>query len=265
MQQQRQLADRFQPLPDQTGQNAEQQQRADRLAREQERLDQELREAQQALREAAEKAAEDLPRTSSDACRLCDAIDKLGIPQNQRQAARAARQGAGGMARREAEQAADKLESLAGQCPNAQGVGEELAEGNLDGGLRLTAEGLQRTLEQLSQAQSLPTLGQGSQPGRTGRDGSLSQFGLHGPQPPREAFQARRGRRADDPSGRGEGVSPDGSYAEAEVIESESRTSRAGGAGNLRGVPVGYRDQAEAYFRRLAEEAAATSSGATTN
>jgi hypothetical protein len=260
MQQQRQLADRFQPLPDQTGMTAEQQRRADRLAQEQERLDQELQEAQRALREAAEKAADDLPRTSSDACRLCDAIDQLGVPQDQRQAARAARQGAGGDARRAAEQAADKLESLAAKCPNAQGVGEELAEGDLDRGLRLTAEGLQRTLEQLSQAQSLPTLGQGSQPRRDGRDGSRSQFGLHGPQPPREAFQARRGRRASDPRGRGEEGSPDGTYAATEVIEAESCTSRAGGAGNLRGVPVGYRDQAEAYFRRLAEEAAATPS-----
>jgi hypothetical protein len=82
-------------------------------------------------------------------------------------------------------------------------------------------------------------------------------MGLHGPQPPQEAFSnsQRVGRGSQQHQGRHDGSSPDEPSVGAELIDAMSRSTEIGGAGNLRGVPVGYRDQAEAYFRRLAEEA----------
>jgi hypothetical protein len=44
--------------------------------------------------------------------------------------------------------------------------------------------------------------------------------------------------------------------AGAELLTPESREFRSAGAGILRGVPVPYRRDAEAYFRRLAEDEA---------
>jgi hypothetical protein len=56
--------------------------------------------------------------------------------------------------------------------------------------------------------------------------------------------------------GRGRYVSPDstGRPADHESLNPETREFSGSSVGNLRGVPVGYRDAAEAYFRRLAEE-----------
>jgi hypothetical protein len=48
----------------------------------------------------------------------------------------------------------------------------------------------------------------------------------------------------------------DAAWAAAEQISADARQDAWGRAGNLRGVPVGYRDQAEAYFRRLSEQSA---------
>ncbi len=264
MQQQRELADRLQALPEMPQPTPAQQRRADRLAREQELLEQELQDAQTALREAAQQSQQDLPRTAADAERLCQAISSQGIPQDQQQASQSARQGMPRQAEQAAERAAEKLESLASQCPNPQG-----ASGELDGGLGLSRESLQQTLQQLAQGEGLARLGaqsgrgappSASSPGPPGTErsrasGGKSQFGLRGPQPPQEAFQGRRrGQGRDERGGPGDPAWADDELAEAERIESQSRQSTANAAGNLRGVPVGYRDQAEAYFRRLAEE-----------
>lgn len=96
--------------------------------------------------------------------------------------------------------------------------------------------------------------GQGQQ-GR-GMGGSMSRYSLHGPNAPMTGkSDARTGRMtAEQANGNGRfDSSTDGARA-AESMNVESRIDSSNGAGNLNGVPVGYRDQAEAYFRRLAEE-----------
>jgi hypothetical protein len=257
--QQRQLVDRLQSLEQQHPAPSDaEQRRADQLAWQQERLNQQLQEAQSALRRTAEEANESLPRTSADARQLCDSIDQAGIPSDQQQAARSARQGALPRARQLAQQAAEKLEALADQGPSAQGVGREWSPDDLDRGLRLSPEGVQRTLQQLAQSQAEPPMGRssmGGQPEAEGRSpGATSRVGLHGPQPPRDAFSTRRGRQPNQALRRGAASLAEEPAGAAEVIDAASRSAKLGSAGNVRGVPVGYRDQAEAYFRRLAEE-----------
>jgi len=52
------------------------------------------------------------------------------------------------------------------------------------------------------------------------------------------------------------GVSRD-PLGDAELLTPESREFGSSAAGSLRGVPVPYRPDAEAYFRRLADDEAA--------
>lgn len=40
----------------------------------------------------------------------------------------------------------------------------------------------------------------------------------------------------------------------AETLNPKTRQTSRSAAGNLHGVPLGYRDQAEAYFKRIAKE-----------
>ena len=40
----------------------------------------------------------------------------------------------------------------------------------------------------------------------------------------------------------------------AETLNPATRQTSRSAAGNLHGVPLGYRDQAEAYFKRIAKE-----------
>ena len=73
---------------------------------------------------------------SGDALKLCNAIIELGIAEDQRAAAREARQGSGRSAQRSAESAAQKLESLRSQCASCQGASQCMSD-SLDGPLSL--------------------------------------------------------------------------------------------------------------------------------
>jgi hypothetical protein len=254
---QRELANRLQTLEVNPAAEHAQQRRADQLARQQERLNQVLDEAASALRTAADEAKESLPRTSADACRLCDSIEQAGVSGDQQQAARAARQGAVPQAQQSAQQAAEKLESLACPSSGAQDLAGEWNADELDRGLGLSRQGVAQMLQQMLAARSASTLGanRNAVPTDARRSAGDARVGLHGPRPPSEIFAARRGRRADSPVRGGAESFRDEPSKRVEVIDASARHGTADAAGNVRGVPVGYRDQAEAYFRRLAEEA----------
>ena len=84
----------------------------------------------------------------------------------------------------------------------------------------------------------------------------MSRFSLRGPAMPSSgSAEGRSGRMtARQSNGRSDDSYSSDDAQAAESISVDSRFGTATGAGNLRGVPVGYRDQAEAYFRRLSEE-----------
>lgn len=286
IQQQRDLAARFAELQSRPSLSPEERPRADQLAKEQELLEQELTDLTRELRQAAEAAQERLPQMSASARGLCQQIGELRITEDQQQAASKAREGSGPEAHQRAESAAEKLESLAGQCRQCGNAGE-IAQG-LDGPLSLSLDSVQRSLDQLAQGRSLPGLprpgsGSGRQPGsgaagtsgfsgqaeggsgefppdwRPGQSfpGSQARTPILGPRtlveqpPPRPGGQLGADERG--------GFLPDAAgdpLGEAEQLTPESRGLRPSAAGNLRGVPVPYRRDAESYFRRLAEDEA---------
>lgn len=286
IQRQRELADKLAEFQNRESLTEEEQLRADKLAKDQELLEQELQETVQEMREASETAQERLPEMCRSAQGLCDAIEQSGVMQDQQSAAEQARSGAGRKAHESAESAARKLEALQSQCSNCQGAAGEM-EGSMDGPLSLSREGLQRSLEQLAQGRGIPGLGQkpgqgqGEQPGEGGQSGVSGETGEQGegqgqaPWRPGQSFPGSQApisvlgphtmieqQQRDTPDGRlqGEGRGewiPFGDERDPRAAESltpDARESSSSGTGALRGVPVPYRDAAEAYFRRLAEE-----------
>ena len=252
---QRDLADRMAEYRNIHQLSVAQQQRVDRMAKQQEMLQQELFSATEQLQNAADAAAEQLPKTAKDARELCNKISEMNIRDDQQRAAKSARNGRGRTAHQAADDAAGKLESLMSDCPSGQAAGSDLG----DCGLSIPRDGISRTLDQLTQGRSLPGLQPNTgKSGRTGRgqQGSRGRFVMRGPHMPSTGkTDGALGRTTHT---RQQGQSPagmnhwEGKAAESLTVEGETRTTNA--AGNLQGVPVGYRDQAEAYFQRLAEE-----------
>ncbi|MCA9149776.1 MAG: hypothetical protein KDA92_10775 [Planctomycetales bacterium] len=241
------------------------QRRADRLAHEQELLEQQLQEAREALQAAAQQAQERFPKTAGDAKQLAQAIEEQQVTQDQQASSQACRAGQGQQAQQSADTAAKKLEALASQCPGGDGMSNERSP---DSGLGLSANDWKKSLEQMQRGRKMVrgSRGQGTsgqmpsalsssatpQLGRRG-NGGRAQIGIHGPQPPTQAFSGRR-RGADERSSALADGRDELPRAVPERLSSESNDRLRGNASQLRGVPAGYRDQAEAYFRRLTAE-----------
>jgi hypothetical protein len=276
--QQRELANRLAELAGRTSLSPDEQARADRFAKEQELLAQELESLQKELREAAVAARDKLPEMAESARQLAETLDQLAVPQEQMSAARQAREQHGDAAHQHAESAAKKLESLmkaAGAVKDSPGLGQ-----GLDGPLQLSQQRLRNLMDQLRRARRPPGLGQrsrssgqnsgegegagnsaGGQP--RGNQGRLKP----GQGPPRgdaqvmgprtrEAVESSDSSATTQADGKGRFVIPglSGEAPSAEVLAPAARQSEGLSGTNLRGVPVGYRDAAEAYFRRLSEE-----------
>lgn len=259
---QRDLADRLAQFRDKENLSGDDRQRAERLAKEQELLQQDLEEAAQELEKSAAALQQDLPQMAGDALKLAQELKDLKIPGDQSMAARQARQGAGEKAREASESAAKKLESLMEKLCNCQGTGEALAN-KIDGPLKLSKPGMQNSMKQLSQGRRMPGLpgsnpSQSEGPAGSGVAGSRARTVIVGPHMPsegesevdREAARMQAGGRGRGP---GVGVNLEG-QASPESLTPAASSNRGVSGQNMRGVPVGYRDQAEAYFKRLAEE-----------
>ncbi|QDT55267.1 hypothetical protein Pan44_33100 [Caulifigura coniformis] len=280
---QRQLANRLSELAGKTSLMPDEQARADQFAKEQELLAQELESVRKQLEESAREAEEKLPKMAESARQLVESLDQLAISQEQMSAAQQARDQQGDAAHRHAESAARKLESLmeaAGDAQNSEGLQE-----GLDGPLRLSQQQVRNTLDQMRRSRRPPGLGQrgqkgGRSPGNSegesegGSAGGQSRGGNQGRMRPGQS--ARRGDsnaqvmgprtqeavESSDQSatmqadGKGRFVLPGvtGDTPSAESLTPQSRNGEGLSGTNLRGVPVGYRDAAEAYFRRLSEE-----------
>ena len=185
----------------------------------------------------------------------------MQVPDDQSTAARQARKGSGETAHAAAETAAKKLESLVARLCDCDGAGEELA-GKIDGPLKLSVPGMQNSLRQLSQGRSIPGLlrngeSQGQMQSGRGLAGSRARTVVVGPHTPSpgDAEAVQFGMTPNDGRGRGPGINsnPDGGLSPETLTPAASRDRTVSGQ-NMRGVPVGYRDQADAYFKRLAED-----------
>jgi len=250
--QQRQLADRLAQFRDRKNLGADDLERMQRLAKDQELLQQEIEEARADLEKTARAAQKALPKMSGGALKMAHAIEQMQVGQDQAQAARSARGGQGDDASGAAESAAKKLESLLSKTPNAKGAA---GSGDLDGCFGLPKAGLEQALNQMGQGRQMPGLGPQGQQG-SGFAGSQTKMSIFGPHRMTEggSDSTRESGSAQQGTGRG-GAGPEREATRsAETLNPSTRQSSRSAAGNMRGVPLPYRDQAEAYFKRIAKE-----------
>jgi hypothetical protein len=251
--QQRELADRMAQFRDRNKLTEEDLHRSQRLAKDQELLRQEVEEARAELQKTAQAAQKSLPKMSGGALKVCKAIDELQIGNDQAQAARSARGGEGQTAYEAADSAAKKLESLLSNSCTPKGAAES---GDLDGCFSLSKPGLQQSLGQMSQGRQLPGLGQQQGGQGSGFAGSQARMAIFGPHQlsQGDSDNVRSSGSANHGQGdRGFGQDRDGARR-AEALNPAARQTPRSAAGNLHGVPLGYREQAEAYFKRIAKE-----------
>ncbi|MFV0443602.1 MAG: hypothetical protein ACK5Q5_08525 [Planctomycetaceae bacterium] len=286
IQQQRELATKLSEFQNREQLTPGEQRRTDQLAKQQELLEQELQQTARDLEQDADAAQDRLPMMSASARAIAQAIQEQQILEDQQQAAAGARNGSGREAFDKAAAAASKLEALAksGQSLNSDGMAGEVSQG-LDGPLSLSRDGAQQALQQLSQGRGLPGQPRPSDsdpslPDGTGQSGQSSRSD-NGNSPnarwrPGQTFPGSQARtpvlgprmlveaEPSQPGGQLEGNDrgtflpgrAGGRLRTAEQLTPDARTGSSSAAGNLRGVPVPYRKEAEAYFRRLAEDEA---------
>lgn len=270
---QRDLADRMGEFRNRNRMSNEERRQAERLAREQERLQQELQDAVKKLEQKAEEAQDEVPKTAGDAKKLAEAIREMQVSDEQGKASGSARKGEGRKAHAAAEAAAEKLESLAEKIPDADDAGKEMegqGEGNGgDPGLKLSGGKKGKSLRQMGRSRRLPGLRglggdrPGQQPGRQpgqmpgegeGTLGTMARSKVVGPhQPMGDRARPRSSSNGSDAPGTASESRFVSDAERAESLTPDGRTNSRTAAGNLRGVPAPFRDQAEAYFRRLSE------------
>jgi hypothetical protein len=258
--QQRDLADRLAQMKDAEELSPSEQLRAHRLADEQERLREELRDAREKLKQAAEEAQERLPRMSRQAKSLCEKIGEMNVEKDQDHAAESAREGEPRQAHQAANHAAENLETLLSECNSEQM--QQQASDELDGCLKLPKPGMRNSMKQMAQSRRIPGLGKQQNQG-SGFNGSQPRMMVMGPHMQRA--KAAQGKSDAPPrmtqvqvsanGGTGVGSRESSDAASAESLTPESASGRQAVAAALAGVPIPYRDQAEAYFKRLAKDA----------
>ncbi len=257
---QRDLANRLAPFKDKKELTPAEQIRAQRLAMEQQALKEELSEIVKELEEAAKAAEAQLPNMAESARDIAAKIREMDIQGDQAGAQESAAQGDGTKAHALAGAAADKLESLLSQAENMEAQGQS---DFADAKFKLQKQSLGQGLQQLSQGRNLPKLGEGkpgqsssnnsSQMNMAGAKGLRGKVSVYGPRSTGQSSAQKRGGR--DGTGKGTATGADASQATAaETLSPDTATQRGSGATAIPGVPSRYRDLAEQYFRRLAEE-----------
>jgi hypothetical protein len=249
---QRAIEKRLSAFEDKDTPDLAEQLRARELGIEQEELREELESTKQAMQAAAEEATDLLPEMSASAKEIVKQIDELGITEDMQQASQSAEAGRAAPAHAASDAAADKLESLIAQCKDCQ---QQLGQGQgkIDGPLKLTPEQYQKSLEQMAQGRGVPGTTPGTQPGSGSgfsQGGSQAPMTVRGPGG-RQGQPGQRSARNGQQGGSGTSI---GEEAGAESIEAGTSQEREASSGYIVGVPEEFREEAEAYFRRLAEE-----------
>jgi len=226
--------------------DAAEQLRARELGAEQQELRELLEQTAREMKAAAQEAEELLPEMSASAKQIVQKIDDLAITRDMNDAKRLADAGEARTAHTASDSAADKLESLIEDCKNCKKQGQQ--PGQIDGPLKLTPEQYQQCLQQMAQSRGVPGTNPGSGSGYS-QGGSQAPMAVRGPGGRQGPGQ--RGRK----NGRmGQANAGSENEAALESIEAETSEEREARSGYIVGVPEEYREEAEAYFRRIADE-----------
>lgn len=244
---QRSLEQRLSVFENKEELDAAEQLRARELGAEQQELRQLLEETAKEMKAAAEEAEELLPQMSASAKDIVKKIEDLAIKRDMNDATRLADAGEARTAHTASDSAADKLESLISPCEDCKKQGQ--ARGQIDGPLKLTPEQYQQCLSQMAQARGVPGTNPGSGSGYS-QGGSQAPMSVRGPGG-RSADKGQRGKR----NGRaGQAKAGFDDETAKEAIDAGTAEGRAARSGYIVGVPEEYREEAEAYFRRIADE-----------
>ncbi|MEM1354033.1 MAG: hypothetical protein AAGH88_04030 [Planctomycetota bacterium] len=236
-----------------------QQLRARELSEEQSGLRRELSDTIRGLREAADEAEALLPMMSASALEFVGKLEQLAVVRDMKDASKLAAAGDGRTAHRSADIAADKLESLLQEAPpQLTGQGPPMEMMQIDGRLMLTEAQLQNMMQQMAQARGIPGMsnmpgqipgsGMGGQ-GMGQGGGSRAPMAVRGPNArPDSGREGRRNGRTEQAVGTID-LDPG-----SESIDTGTDGGREASGAYVTGVPQEYREEAEAYFRRLADE-----------
>ena len=230
--------------------DAAEQLRARELGAEQEELRKQLEQTKQDMKAAAEEAEELLPKMSASAKEIVQKINDLAVVRDMNDATRLADAGEARTAHTASDSAADKLESLITECQDCKKQGQ--GQPQIDGPLKLTPEQRQKMMQQMAQARGVPGTTPGNQPGQ---GSGYSQGGSQAPM----AVRGPGGRQGEGQRGRRNGRTDQANAGSAdesagESIDAGTSENREASSGYIVGVPEEYRDEAEAYFRRIADE-----------
>jgi hypothetical protein len=228
--------------------------RLEKLGDEQRFLEKKLRETVDELARLSAECKEALPRMSASAGRLVRAARKLEAWNDQALAAGACPDQPQGAAEY-GEVAAEKLETLLSECRSNSEGGDEL-----DGCLSLCknpgAASARQMIQGMKMGMKMGMTGQGGMGG--GAMGAMATMGLVGPRLPStsKSVSARSGEGKTGQSQQKKTSILPKQAGPAGAIVAESTLENPGDARQIPGVPQAYRDLAEAYFRRLARDAA---------
>lgn len=245
---QRSLEQRLSVFENKEELDAAEQLRARELGAEQQELRQLLEETAKEMKAAAEEAEELLPQMSASAKDIVKNIEDLAITRDMNDATRLADAGEARTAHTASDSAADKLESLISPCEECKKQGQQPG-GQIDGPLKLTPEQYKQCLSQMAQARGVPGTNPGSGSGYS-QGGSQAPMSVRGPGG-RSADKGQRGKR------NGRAGQADAGYDDEtakESIDAGTAEGREARSGYIVGVPEEYREEAEAYFRRIADE-----------
>lgn len=239
---QRELADRLGQFRNRERLDPVEQIRARRYGEEQAGLHDELDGILRELERCAAEEAAGLPQMAASALEIVAAVRDIAVLEDQDDAARLAQAGQARYAHRSAETAARKLERLLEENQPQDAMAG--AGGNdLDQALNLGRQRAANTLRQLGRGSG----GGAMSGGRGGADASSAPVAVVGPHTVGKPDSPRIPR----------GQAPRGSSAptaRAERMTPEEYRQRVGSGAGMPGVPGRYREAAEAYFRRLADE-----------
>jgi hypothetical protein len=225
------------------------------LAEEQQALGERLEQARADLEQTAEKTAEQLPKMSAQAKEISQKIEESKASEDQQAASGACRNGQPREGHQAADNAARKLESLLSECSGDQ-QSQQMAE-DLDGCLKMPKPGLRQALQQMTKARLGPMSSMGKRGkrggGMSGMSANASLVGPHRPQGKTNRESKKVGNDAESKVAADSGLSDLRTEDGERIDAGTARTTT--GAGSLFGVPAAYRDDAAAYFRRIAEDA----------
>ena len=257
---QRKLTDRLSEFRNKEKLSPSEEIRAQSLGKIQTLLNKEFSELLKEMAKSSIDNEESLPKMSASLTSLVNEIATLEVEDYQKQTARLANAGEGRYAHQAAEYVAGALESLYKNRIQQLGDGQGMAQNDLDQQIGLFRKNLSKMLSQMNYSKGLKPgqgLGQGTGSGVGSGNGSKTKMQLVGPMNggsgkgnPRDGYNSGRTSGSHSGGQSQDAIAGDASHINSGKNENLNQNSKTSAPQNT----VKYKDQIEAYYRRLADE-----------